>query len=128
MEQASYQRLLSRSTNLAPWMRVKFADKNVCCAACAWKPSVFLTKAHARTSLSIHHMVSSADDGSDEPDNLIILCPNCHSTADYLPNMIVMPLGEERRNSLIRHLQLLNNEPEEWKRLRCLADAAKAKC
>ena len=61
-------------------------------------------------------MVSSADDGSDEPDNFIILCPNCHSIADYLPSIIVMPLGEERRNSLIKHLQLLNNDAQEWKR------------
>lgn len=26
----------------------------------------------------IHHIVEQADGGSDDPDNLIVLCPNCH--------------------------------------------------
>lgn len=30
-------------------------------------------------TLDIHHLVSVSDDGPDEPENLIALCPNCHA-------------------------------------------------
>src|SRR5688500_11592909 len=26
----------------------------------------------------LHHIVEQAEGGSDDPDNLIVLCPNCH--------------------------------------------------
>jgi len=30
-------------------------------------------------TLDIHHLVPISEDGSDTPDNLLALCPNCHS-------------------------------------------------
>lgn len=32
----------------------------------------------AEKCFEIHHIVEHADGGSDEPENLIVLCPNCH--------------------------------------------------
>jgi len=32
----------------------------------------------AEKCFEIHHIVEQADGGSDEPENLIVLCPNCH--------------------------------------------------
>lgn len=117
LQQDAYQQRVARTIKINSWKREQFANKEVCCAICGWKPPVFLTKAHIRTFLTIHHMIPSADGGSDDPDNLIILCPNCHSLADYLPSIIVMPSGAERRDALISHLRLLNEDPESWKRL-----------
>ena len=34
---------------------------------------------HSILTLDIHHMERVADDGSDGPDNLLPLCPNCHA-------------------------------------------------
>lgn len=38
-------------------------------------------------TLEIHHIVPVKDDGSNEPDNLIALCPYCHElhTKDFIP-------------------------------------------
>ena len=30
-------------------------------------------------TLDIHHLVPVADDGSNDPENLLALCPNCHA-------------------------------------------------
>lgn len=43
-----------------------------------------LVEAHHRcticleTCFEVHHIVEKADGGSDDPENLIVLCPNCH--------------------------------------------------
>lgn len=116
MDQDAYRRRLNQTINLAPWKRQQFSNKDVACVICGWKPPVFLTKSHVRTFLTIHHMIPVADGGTDSPDNLIILCPNCHSIADYLPSIIVLPAGYDLRPTLIRHLQLLNSDPADWKR------------
>jgi hypothetical protein len=34
---------------------------------------------HSILTIDIHHMERVADDGSDAPDNLLPLCPNCHA-------------------------------------------------
>jgi 5-methylcytosine-specific restriction endonuclease McrA len=41
------------------------------CAMCGWN----------RTSLDIHHILPRSEGGSDELNNLIALCPNCHRLA-----------------------------------------------
>lgn len=30
----------------------------------------------------IHHIIPVCENGTDEPENLILLCPNCHELAD----------------------------------------------
>jgi DNA-directed RNA polymerase subunit RPC12/RpoP len=44
---------------------------NVKCMMCNWD----------KTSLDIHHIIPKKDKGTNEDDNLICLCPNCHRMA-----------------------------------------------
>ena len=37
-----------------------------------------------REVLEIHHIIRQAKDGGDDPDNLIVLCPNCHQRRYHL--------------------------------------------
>ncbi|MEY8238831.1 MAG: HNH endonuclease signature motif containing protein [Cycloclasticus sp.] len=50
------------------------------CEHCG-EPAPFLTK--AGPYLEVHHITRLADDGPDEPQNVIALCPNCHREAHY---------------------------------------------
>jgi len=50
---------------------------NVCCALCGWKEA----------SCDIHHIVAKSKGGTNNMDNLIILCPNCHRKVHF--NLIV---------------------------------------
>ncbi len=113
---AAYRRYIDRSNNIAVFKRLQFVDGKACCTACGWQPPIFLTDRHKRTFLAVHHLLPVSDGSLDDVGNLIILCPNCHSLADYLPSIIVLPYGEEHRSALIDHLRLLNNDPEEWQR------------
>jgi 5-methylcytosine-specific restriction endonuclease McrA len=38
------------------------------CSICGWDEA----------SLDLHHIIEQKNGGSDSPDNLIVLCPNCH--------------------------------------------------
>ena len=49
---------------------LKRANKNKC-FICSWNEA----------SCDIHHIIPQALGGSDNHDNLILLCPNCHRTA-----------------------------------------------
>ncbi len=42
-------------------------------------------------TLELHHIVWVRDDGGNEPDNLLALCPNCHSlhTHGHIPEMTI---------------------------------------
>lgn len=118
----AYRRYIDRSNNIAVFKRLQFTDGKACCAACGWQPPAFLTNRHKRTFLTIHHLLPVSDGGLDDDANLVILCPTCHSLADYLPSIIVLPQGEEHRECLIEHLRLLNNNSKEWQ---CQYDAWK---
>lgn len=47
---------------------------NVKCALCEWNTA----------SCDIHHIINKAHGGLDSPDNLIIICPNCHRSIHVL--------------------------------------------
>lgn len=49
------------------------------CEGCS-EPAPFRT-ASGTPYLEVHHMLQVADDGPDEPENVIALCPNCHRRA-----------------------------------------------
>ncbi len=42
-------------------------------------------------TLEVHHIVWVKDGGGNEPDNLLALCPNCHSlhTAGHIPQSAI---------------------------------------
>jgi 5-methylcytosine-specific restriction protein A len=52
----------------------------VSCEHCG-EPAPFVTK--TGPYLEVHHITRLADDGPDEPQNVIALCPNCHREAHY---------------------------------------------
>lgn len=36
--------------------------------------------------LEVHHLYRRSDDGPDDPDNVIAICPNCHRRVHYGKN------------------------------------------
>lgn len=56
------------------------------CALCGWKISNTLLKCNNKYQYAygneIHHIIPIKDGGTDEFDNLILLCPNHHKLAD----------------------------------------------
>lgn len=58
----------------------------------------------------IHHIVEQADGGGDEPDNLIVLCPNCHQHRYHRS-------GEFTRDQLRLYKQKLREQNEVERRL-----------
>jgi len=50
------------------------------CEACGWRPPPPL----GPSALNVHHVKPRAKGGTDEPANLVVLCPNCHATAHAL--------------------------------------------
>lgn len=46
---------------------------NIYCSLCSWNEA----------SCDIHHIIQKKDGGSDNMDNLIVLCPNCHRKAHF---------------------------------------------
>ena len=47
------------------------------CECCGWSPRPPL----GRKAINAHHIVPASAGGSDEAENLIALCPNCHAMA-----------------------------------------------
>lgn len=62
---------------------------NIKCMMCNWD----------KTSLDIHHIIPKKNNGTNEDDNLICLCPNCHRMAHEKKYTI-----EELNNNSIKFL------------------------
>ena len=85
------------------------------CEACGWRPPWPLLKRNKRLSLlHAHHVIAVYRGGSDEPENLILLCGRCHGIADYLGGRIALATPIKTREQLIDHLTLLLNDPDAW--------------
>ena len=52
------------------------------CGDCK-KPAPFTRRATGHPFLEVHHIHMLKDGGSDTPDNVIALCPNCHRKRHY---------------------------------------------
>ena len=52
------------------------------CGDCK-KPGPFIRRATGERFLEVHHIKMLKDGGSDTPDNVIALCPNCHRQRHY---------------------------------------------
>lgn len=112
------------------------ADGNHHCEACGWTPAPeFLELFRNRNCqkivpcLELHHVVPAACGGDNSPDNLLQLCPNCHSYADiistrcfsagvkYKPNQVVhASFNVQSKAELLASLKLLHTDPERWAR------------
>lgn len=64
----------------------------------------------AEKCFEIHHIIEQAEGGTDDPENLIVLCPNCHQHRYHRS-------GEFTRDQLRLYKQRLNEEAEIEKRL-----------
>jgi hypothetical protein len=64
----------------------------------------------AEKCFEIHHIVEQAEDGTDEYDNLIVLCPNCHQQRYHRS-------GEFTRDQLKLYKQRLKEQNEVEKRV-----------
>lgn len=54
------------------WKRMKRKVDRSVCYRCGWN----------QTTCDLAHIKARSDGGSNKPENLIVLCPNCHRLAD----------------------------------------------
>lgn len=85
------------------------------CECCGWRPPAPLLIRNKRLSLlHAHHVIAVSRGGNDAPENLILLCANCHGVADYLGGRIALIDPIRTREQLLDHLQLLLTDPDGW--------------
>jgi 5-methylcytosine-specific restriction endonuclease McrA len=53
------------------------SGESLACEACGWVPRPPL----GVRAINVHHITPTTAGGSDQPENLIPLCPNCHALA-----------------------------------------------
>jgi 5-methylcytosine-specific restriction endonuclease McrA len=90
-----------------PWAATKhkLAGAGVC-EFCGWEPI-------EKRQLHAHHVVPRCHGGTDDPENLIVLCPNHHSTAHLVsPRTYRAYLGSRTREALIDKIRLAEFEQE----------------
>lgn len=97
------------------------------CAVCGWRPPRALADlgVERRSSLlHLHHVVPHSCGGSDDADNLVLLCPNHHAIAHQLGRIQQRPTlechswdGPQTKEHLLHELQLLGRRDQsEWRR------------
>jgi 5-methylcytosine-specific restriction endonuclease McrA len=64
-------------------------------------------------ALEVHHVVRVTDGGTDDWDNLVLLCANCHSLVDYLHKAVNwlrsdFPHTDEQYDKLLEYAQPTN--------------------
>lgn len=69
------------------------------CEHCGWKP--LFTR-----MLNVHHVVALCCGGSETPDNIAVLCPNCHAYAHCVTSRHKRKhLGPDTREALFAALK-----------------------
>lgn len=62
-------------------VRRKMIDERGCkCEACGWRAPEYMEDC----GLDLHHVIPVASGGSDDEENLLLLCGNCHSIGHWL--------------------------------------------
>ena len=70
-------KLSSRKNDILPQYDFK-------CAICGWSiPKSIVKFKNHQAGCEIHHITPVCEGGSEDQDNLILLCPNCHKMAHY---------------------------------------------
>ena len=86
------------------------------CEVCGWHiPSKLLSDRNS--GLDVHHIIPVAIGGTDDKENLIILCPNHHSTIHALWQMdssIGYWGGPKTKPELVKTLKLIDSNPEAY--------------
>lgn len=78
-----YERLKYRAKNQKK-LREIARYYNCRCAICGWHLPTITPKSDKQYQggCDLHHIIAYKDGGEETPDNLILLCPNCHKLAD----------------------------------------------
>lgn len=85
------------------------------CEVCGWQPPAPPLKLNRTLFLlHAHHIVPVSRQGTDEPENLILLCANCHDIADYLSGRSIGTEYIKTRDVLLENLALLRTDPDAW--------------
>jgi predicted restriction endonuclease len=92
------------------------------CEICGWHAPEFLQEMLGRSCFAVnaHHVLPVACGGSDELDNLVLLCPNHHAIADLLSGRFNKGRGNKNNSfitdkaELIEMLRLIDDDPAAW--------------
>ena len=92
------------------------------CQICDWQAPDFLQAMFGRSSFAVnlHHVLPVACGGTDEPENLVLLCPNHHAIADILSGRFNKGRGNKINSfitdkiELIEMLSLIDSDPVKW--------------
>jgi hypothetical protein len=98
---------LTRGRKRTPWAATKHKLSGAgVCEFCGWEPI-------EKRQLHAHHVIPQCHGGTDAVENLIVLCPNHHSTAHLVsPRTHKAYLGPRTRDALIDKIRLAEFEQE----------------
>lgn len=114
LPEVSVERLAARA-KAADRYKAQVPREQRQCECCRWKPPAPLLAGNKQLFLlHAHHIISVSRGGSDNPENLVLLCANCHAIADYLGGRNAVPDPIRTREELMGHLLLLTTDPEAW--------------
>jgi hypothetical protein len=94
----------SKRRNAARRKQLLLAKRGAKCEVCGFS---------CECALEMHHVVRVSDGGTDDDDNLVILCANCHSVADHLHRAPAwlrsdFPYTDEQYDKLLEYAQPMN--------------------
>ena len=88
-------------------------ERSNVCEACGWAPLPFALR--QTSMINLHHVIPVALGGTNEPDNLVLLCPNCHTVCHAVwalrskrTKLEHIPKGREE---LLAQLKKINTDP-----------------
>lgn len=92
------------------------------CEICGWSAPDYLQNMSGRSNFTVnlHHVLPTASGGAEEPENLILLCPNHHAIADLLSGRFNKGRGSKINSfitdkaELIEMLHLIDSDPIKW--------------
>lgn len=90
------------------------------CEICGWRPPIFPTYNTSCTgparALHVHHILPRYVGGKDDPENLILLCPNHHAVAHGVSGLWITIKGDYvvTRERLVEVLHLADQDPTGW--------------
>lgn len=89
------------------------------CAVCKWAPPAQIAVRRGLNLLHAHHVVPLACGGSNDEENLVILCPNHHALAHRVGQQNgARWYGAPTPNELVAELTALEEAPQDWLLLR----------
>ena len=113
---ARYQRASSIIVKSRQSKQHLIGKAGTACEVCGWSFNRRDILRSVHCLITAHHVIPVACSGTSEPDNLVLLCPNCHAIAHDIWGK---PRGGEwrgpkTRDELLSSLRLLVSDPDGW--------------